>query len=239
VKRADGRMPDQLRPVEIQTGFVENPAGSCLIRMGGTLVLCTASIEAETPRWLRGSGSGWVTAEYALLPASTHTRSERESERGRPKGRTQEIQRLIGRALRAVTDLRALGERSIVLDCDVLQADGGTRTASITGAYVALALACQRLVDARYLSASPLRDSISAVSIGVVDGELLLDLPYEEDARADVDMNVAQTGSGRLVEIQGTAEGATFDRAQLDRMLDLTTAGNAELAGIQRKALGH
>jgi ribonuclease PH len=238
VKRADGRAADELRPVEIQTGFVENPAGSCLIRMGGTMVLCTASIESETPRWMRGGGTGWVTAEYALLPASTATRSERESERGRPKGRTQEIQRLIGRCLRAVIDLRALGERSIVLDCDVLQADGGTRTASITGAYIALALACQRLVDARYLSASPLVDSIAAVSVGMVDGALLLDLPYEEDARADVDMNIAQTGSGRLVEVQGTAEGATFDRDQLNRMLDLATAGNAELARLQRKALG-
>jgi ribonuclease PH len=236
--RNDGRAPDQLRPIQIQTNFVDNPAGSALIHMGRTIVLCTASVNDGVPGFLRGSGRGWVTAEYSMLPGSTSTRAERESEKGRPKGRTQEIQRLIGRALRAVTDLDALGERSIYLDCDVLQADGGTRTAAITGAYVALALACRRLVEARYVTRPPLTDSVAAVSVGIVRGELVLDLPYDEDSRADVDMNIAQTGKGRLVEVQGTAEGGTFDRGQLVAMLDLAEKGIAELTRVQQQVLG-
>ena len=236
--RSDGRPPDQLRPIQIQPHFVDNPAGSALIRMGRTMVLCTASVNEGVPGFLRGSGRGWVTAEYSMLPGSTPTRAERESEKGRPKGRTQEIQRLIGRSLRAVTDLELLGERSIYLDCDVLQADGGTRTAAITGAYVALAFACRRLVEARYVARSPLLDSVAAVSVGIVGGELVLDLPYDEDARAAVDMNVVQTGNGRLVEVQGTAEGSTFDRSQLLSMLDLAEKGIAELTRLQQQVLG-
>jgi len=236
--RADGRANDELRRVEIELGFVENPAGSALIRMGRTVVLCTASVAESVPGFLRGSGRGWVTAEYSMLPGSTSTRSERESERGKVKGRTQEIQRLIGRCLRAVTDLDALGERSIYLDCDVLQADGGTRTAAITGAYVALAQACERLVAAKYLSDSPLTDGIAAVSVGIIDGDVRVDLPYEEDSRAEVDMNVAQTRSGRLVEVQGTAEQGTFDRSQLNAMLEVAEKGIAELCRMQQKALG-
>jgi len=238
VSRADGRAANELRHVEIEPGFVENPAGSALIRMGRTVVLCTASVAETVPGFLRGSGQGWVTAEYSMLPGSTAQRSEREAERGRVKGRTQEIQRLIGRCLRSVTNMDALGERSIYIDCDVLQADGGTRTAAITGAYVALSQACDRLVAAKYLKRSPITDAIAAVSVGIVDGETRLDLPYEEDSRAEVDMNVAQTRSGRLVEVQGTAEGGTFDRAQLDAMLDLASKGIAELCEIQEKALG-
>ncbi len=236
--RPDGRALDQLRPVDVQTDFVENPAGSALIRMGRTLVLCTVHLQEQVPGWLKGGGRGWVTAEYSLLPGSTDTRSEREAARGKQSGRTVEIQRLIGRSLRAVTDLEALGERALWVDCDVLQADGGTRTAAITGAYVALALACNRLVDNGLIPRTPLRDSIAAVSVGIIDGEIRLDLPYAEDARADVDMNIVQTGAGRLVEVQGTAEGGTFDRAQLDRMLDLGAQGIAELTAIQNKVLG-
>jgi ribonuclease PH len=236
--RFDGRSADELRPVVIETDFTQNAAGSVLIRMGRTMVLCTVHVEERVPRFLAGSGRGWVTAEYSLLPGSTDTRTERESERGRPKGRTQEIQRLIGRSLRAICDLSALGERALYVDCDVLQADGGTRTAAITGAYVALALACRRLTDAGLLKASPLRDSVAAVSVGLLGDQVLLDLPYAEDSRADVDMNVVQTGSGRLVEVQGTGEEATFDRAQLDAMLDSAAKGIAELTALQHKALG-
>lgn len=235
--RRDGRAADALRPVEFQLDFTDNPAGSVLCSMGRTRVLCTVCIEDGVPRWLQGAGQGWVTAEYAMLPGATDTRSERESMRGRPSGRTLEIQRLIGRSLRAAVDLQALGERTLLIDCDVLQADGGTRTASVTGAYTALALACQRLVDAKRLSALPLRDSVAAVSVGVVGGDLLLDLPYEEDARADVDMNVVATGSGDLIEVQGTGEGAVFSRAQLDGLLDLAVAGIGELTQLQAAAL--
>ena len=238
MNRPDGRSPDQLRPIEIQPDFVENPAGSALIRMGRTLVLCTATLEEEVPRWMRGGGSGWVTAEYSMLPGSTDTRTEREAARGKQKGRTLEIQRLIGRSLRAVTDLEALGERSIYVDCDVLQADGGTRTASITGACVALGLALRRLREAGRIERDPLRDLVAAVSVGVIGGEILLDLPYAEDARAEVDMNVVQTGAGRLVEVQGTAEGGTFDRSDLDHMLDVAGRGIEQLVAIQRKVLG-
>ena len=237
MSRSDGRAPDELRPVTLETGFTQNAAGSVLIRMGRTMVLCTVHSAEQVPRFLVGSGRGWVTAEYSLLPGSTDTRTERESERGRPKGRTQEIQRLIGRSLRAITDLEALGERALYVDCDVLQADGGTRTASVTGAYVALALACERLRAAGVIVGEPLRDSVAAVSVGVVGEEILLDLCYAEDARAEVDMNVVQTGSGRLVEVQGTGEGSTFDRKQLDAMLDLGAKGIAELTTLQAKAL--
>ena len=237
MSRSDGRAPDELRPVTLETGFTQNAAGSVLIRAGRTMVLCTVHVADQVPRFLVGSGRGWVTAEYSLLPGSTDTRTERESERGRPKGRTQEIQRLIGRSLRAVTDLEALGERALYVDCDVLQADGGTRTASITGAWVALALACRRLIDAKLIRRSPLRENVAAVSVGLLGGQVLLDLPYAEDARADVDMNVVQTASGKLVEVQGTGEEATFDRAQLDAMLDLAAKGIAELTTLQDKAL--
>jgi ribonuclease PH len=236
--RADGRAADELRPVEFEVDFVQNPAGSVLVRVGRTIVNCTVHVEEQVPAFRRGSGRGWVTAEYSLLPGSTETRSPRESERGQVKGRTHEIQRLIGRSLRAVVDLAALGERALYADCDVLQADGGTRTAAITGAYIALARACQRLRRAGYLERDPLRDSVAAVSVGIVAGEALLDLPYQEDARAQVDMNVVMTGSGRLIEVQGTGEEATFSRAELDRMLDLATKGIGELTQLQRKALG-
>jgi len=232
VTRPDGRDARTLRPVSYELGYQEWAAGSILLSMGKTRVLCAASVSDDTPRWLRGTGKGWVTGEYSMLPAATSERSAREVTRGRPGGRTQEIQRLIGRALRSVTDLRALGERMVTIDCDVLQADAGTRTASITGGYVALAMALRGagLEDA-------LRDSVAAVSVGLVDGEARLDLCYEEDAGAEVDCNVVMTGDGRLVEVQGTAEGAPFDRAQLDELLDLAAAGIAELTEIQRTAL--
>ena len=236
--RGDSRAHDELRKIEIELGFTENPAGSVLIRTGRTIVLCTATIEKTVPGWLRGSGKGWVTAEYSMLPGATDTRSEREAQKGKLSGRTQEIQRLIGRSLRAVIDLSALGERAIVIDCDVLQADGGTRTASVTGGYVALAAACKRLVDVGMLKQSPLHDSVAAISVGVVGGEILLDLAYAEDSRAEVDMNVVQTGSGRLVEVQGTGEGGTFDRKLLDRMLDVAEKGIGELSKLQARALG-
>jgi ribonuclease PH len=238
VKRTDGRSPDELRAVEIDTGFVDNPTGSALVRVGRTMVLCTVHMADQVPAFLRGTGRGWVTAEYSLLPGSTDTRTAREAERGRPSGRTQEIQRLIGRSLRAVTDMESLGERCFYVDCDVLQADGGTRTASITGAYVALAVACSRLVERGLVSHNPLRDSVAAISVGILGGDVLLDLAYDEDARAEVDMNVVMTGRGRLVEVQGTGESGTFDRADLDRMLDLAGKGIGELTGIQRRALG-
>ncbi len=237
MKRLDGRAVDELRSVQIEIGFVENPAGSCLIRMGRTMVLCTVHLAEQVPGWLRGRGSGWVTAEYSLLPGSTDTRSEREAARGKLSGRTMEIQRLIGRSLRAVTDMEALGERALLVDCDVLQADGGTRTASVTGAYVALAAACRRLQETGLIARNPLRDSVAAVSVGIVDGTVVLDLPYEEDARAEVDLNLVRTGSGEFVEIQGTGESATFDRAQLDGMLELGSKGIAELTRIQHKVL--
>ena len=235
--RRDGRAVDALRPVEVQLDFTDNPAGSVLCSMGRTRVLCTVCVEDGVPRWLKGAGQGWVTAEYSMLPGSTDTRTDRESTRGKPSGRTLEIQRLIGRSLRAAVDLQALGERTLLVDCDVLQADGGTRTASITGAYTALALACQRLVEAKRLPTLPLRDSVAAVSVGVVGGELMLDLPYEEDSRADVDMNVVATGSGDLIEVQGTGEGAVFSRAQLDGLIDLACGGIRELTELQAAAL--
>ena len=230
--RPDGRDAATLRPVAYELGYQEWAAGSILFSMGKTRVLCAASVSDDTPRWLRGTGKGWVTGEYSMLPAATSERSAREVTRGRPGGRTQEIQRLIGRALRSVTDLRAIGERMVTIDCDVLQADAGTRTASITGGYVALAMALRGAgVEAA------LRDSVAAVSVGLVDGEPRLDLCYEEDAGAEVDCNIVMTGDGRLVEVQGTAEGAPFDRKQLDELLDLATSGIAELTEIQRAAL--
>jgi ribonuclease PH len=218
--------------VSYELGYQEWAAGSILLSMGKTRVLCAASVSDDPPRWLRGSGKGWVTGEYSMLPAATNERSAREVNRGRPGGRTQEIQRLIGRALRSVTDLRALGERMITVDCDVLQADAGTRTASITGGYVALALALRGAGIERAL-----RDSVAAVSVGLIDGEPRLDLCYEEDAGAEVDCNIVMTGEGKLVEVQGTAEGAPFDRDQLDGLLDLAAKGIAELTEIQRSAL--
>ena len=230
--RPDGRDAATLRPVAYELGYQEWAAGSILFSMGKTRVLCAASVSDDTPRWLRGTGKGWVTGEYSMLPAATSERSAREVTRGRPGGRTQEIQRLIGRALRSVTDLRAIGERMVTIDCDVLQADAGTRTASITGGYVALAMA---LRGAGVENA--LRDSVAAVSVGLVEGEARLDLCYEEDAGAEVDCNVVMTGDGRLVEVQGTAEGAPFDRAQLDALLDLAAMGIGELTEIQRTAL--
>jgi ribonuclease PH len=232
VTRPDGRDASSLRPVAYELGFQEWAAGSILFSMGKTRVLCAASVSDDTPRWLRGTGKGWVTAEYSMLPAATNERSAREVNRGRPGGRTQEIQRLIGRALRSVTDLRALGERMITVDCDVLQADAGTRTASITGGFVVLALAL-RGVEAE----QALRDSVAAVSVGIIEGEPRLDLCYEEDAGAEVDCNVVMTGEGSLVEVQGTAEGAPFAREELDAMLDLAAKGIAELTEIQRAAL--
>jgi len=232
VTRPDGRDAATLRPVAYELGYQEWAAGSILFSMGKTRVLCAASVSDDTPRWLRGTGKGWVTGEYSMLPAATSERSAREVTRGRPGGRTQEIQRLIGRALRSVTDLRAIGERMVTIDCDVLQADAGTRTASITGGFVALAMA---LRGAGVENA--LRDSVAAVSVGLVDGEARLDLCYEEDAGAEVDCNVVMTGDGRLVEVQGTAEGAPFGRAQLDELLDLAATGIAALTEIQRTAL--
>ena len=238
MKRLDGRERDQIRPVEIEVDFVDNPTGSALIRMGRTIVLCTVHLGESVPAFLRGTGRGWVTAEYSLLPGSTDTRSDREAARGRVSGRTQEIQRLIGRSLRAVTDLESMGERCLYTDCDVLQADGGTRTAAISGAYVALAIACERLVKRGLFKRDPLRDSVAAISCGVLGGESILDLPYEEDSRVEVDMNVVMTGRGRLIEVQGTGEQGTFDRAELDQLLDLATHGITEITAAQNRALG-
>ncbi|HEX2050180.1 MAG TPA: ribonuclease PH [Actinomycetota bacterium] len=233
--RSYDRAPDELRPVVMTAGFMPYAEGSCLVEMGATKVICTATVDDHVPRWMQGRGSGWVTAEYGMLPRSSPERIAREVSKGRPSGRTQEIQRLIGRSLRAVTDLDALGERSIVVDCDVLQADGGTRTASITGAFVALAQACAALTGER---STPLLDSVCAVSVGIVGGTPFLDLDYSEDSTAQVDMNVVMTGAGKLVEVQGTAEHGAFDRAELDAMLDLATKGIAELTARQDAALG-
>jgi ribonuclease PH len=236
--REDGRLDDELRPVIITRGFTAHPAGSVLIEFGQTKVMCTASVIDGVPRWRKGTGEGWLTAEYAMLPGSTHERSDRESVKGRLGGRTQEISRLIGRSLRACIDLTALGENTIAVDCDVLQADGGTRTAAITGAYVALADAVTYLAAAGKLAdPRPLSCMIAAVSVGVVDGRIRVDLPYEEDARAEVDMNVVATDTGTLVEIQGTGEGATFPRSTLDKLLDAALAATEQLFDIQRTAL--
>ncbi|HKB93343.1 MAG TPA: ribonuclease PH [Gaiellaceae bacterium] len=229
--RADGRKPDQLRPLSIQVDYLEQPHGSALIAQGKTIVLCTAMIQEEVPRWLRNQGRGWITAEYSLLPASTGDRVEREAARGKQQGRTVEIQRLIGRAVRAVADFRALGERTMWLDCDVLQADGGTRCAAICGAYVA----GRRALD-RFGLSKTFADSVAAVSVGVVDGVPLLDLDYGEDSTADTDMNVVMTGDGRLIEVQATAERDPFTRERLDELLALAEAGIAEIGGLQAEA---
>ena len=236
--RADGRTNDELRPITITRHWLDHAAGSVLVEFGKTRVLCAASASEGVPRWRKGSGLGWVTAEYAMLPSSTHTRSDRESVKGRIGGRTHEISRLIGRSLRASIDLASLGENSIAIDCDVLQADGGTRTAAITGAYVALADAVTWLGDRKKLAKpSAIAQSVAAVSVGVVDGEPRLDLAYEEDVRAGTDMNVVCTGEGSFVEVQGTAEGAVFDRKTLDALLDLAVAGCGELTRLQADAL--
>ncbi|RBY79812.1 ribonuclease PH [Geodermatophilus sp. TF02-6] len=236
--RPDGRAADQLRPVTITRNWLDHAEGSVLVEFGRTRVLCAASVAEGVPRWRKGSGLGWVTAEYAMLPRATHTRSDRESVKGRVGGRTHEISRLVGRSLRASIDLAALGENSIAIDCDVLQADGGTRTAAITGAYVALADAVSWLAARRKLARpKALVQSVTAVSVGVVDGEPRLDLAYEEDVAAGTDMNVVCTGEGSFVEVQGTAENGVFDRATLDALLDLAVAGCAELAALQQEAL--
>jgi ribonuclease PH len=232
MSREGGRRPDHLRPLTIEPDYLENPHGSALITQGKTKVLCTAMVQEEVPRWLRNQGRGWMTAEYSLLPASTGDRVEREASRGKQQGRTIEIQRLIGRALRAVVDFQALGERTLWLDCDVLQADGGTRCAAISGAYVA----AKRALD-RFGLSRAFVDSVAAVSVGVVDGVPLLDLDYAEDSNADTDMNVVMTGDGRFVEVQGTAEGAPFDRSELDALLDLAVGGTVSLTEFQRAAL--
>ncbi|GAA1772735.1 ribonuclease PH [Nostocoides vanveenii] len=237
--RHDGRTPDQLREVRITRNWLDHAEGSVLVEFGRTRVLCAASFTEGVPRWLKGKGTGWVTAEYEMLPRSTNTRSDRESRKGRVGGRTHEISRLVGRSLRAIIDTKALGENTIVIDCDVLQADGGTRTASVTGAYVALADA---IADAKArgllpASAAPLTGSVAAVSVGVVAGGAVLDLDYPEDSTAETDMNVVMTGDGRFVEVQGTAEGEPFDRALLGDLLDLATAGCAALTALQRAAL--
>ena len=236
--RFDGRRPDQLRDVRFTRNWLDHAEGSVVVEFGRTRVLVAASVETGVPRWRKGSGLGWVTAEYAMLPRATHTRSPRESVKGRIGGRTHEISRLIGRSLRAVIDYSALGENTIHLDCDVLQADGGTRTAAITGAWVALYDAVEHLRGKGALAGEPLTGSVSAVSVGVVKGQPVLDLPYEEDAGADSDVNVVCAGDGTFVEVQGTAEGARFDRAMLDRLLDLGAAGCAELAELQQQAIG-
>jgi len=235
--RNDGRSERELRPVRITRRWLDTAEGSVLVEFGATKVLVAASVTPGVPRWRKDSGLGWVTAEYAMLPRATWERNDRESVRGRLSGRTQEISRLVGRSLRAVIDYKALGENTIQIDCDVLQADGGTRTASITGAYVALADAVSWLRDRNRLVSEPLKDSVAAVSVGIVDGVAMLDLPYQEDSRAQVDLNVVATGGGQLVELQGTAEGDPFTRAELDGLLDLGLAGCAELAAIQRASL--
>ncbi len=232
--RPDGRAKDELRPIQVQRDFTDQAAGSVLITAGRTIVLCTAHVEEDVPRWMRGTGKGWVTAEYSMLPGSSAERIRREATKGKQSGRTQEIQRLIGRSLRAVCDMRALGERQVTVDCDVLQADGGTRIASINGGYLALHDALSRLVADEKLKANPLHDECAAVSVGIVDGERVLDLPYVEDSAADVDMNVVMTGSGNFVEIQGTAEGVTFSRGELDELLGLAEKGINEIVAIQR-----
>ncbi len=236
--RTDNRQRGQLRPVEIIPNYLMTAEGSALIRAGHTHVICTASVEDSVPPFMRNSGKGWVTAEYSMLPRATAKRTPREVSKGRPSGRTHEIQRLIGRALRAIVDTSLLGERTIAIDCDVIQADGGTRTASITGAYVALALALRHLSKFGALKKSPLVDSVAAISVGIVAGEPLLDLNYEEDSRADVDMNIVMTGGGKFIEVQGTAEHAPFGESQMEQMIALAKQGIADLIELQKKAIG-
>ncbi|MEY2459427.1 MAG: ribonuclease [Acidimicrobiaceae bacterium] len=231
--RADGREPDELRPITFERDFTDAPAGSVLVSFGNTRVLCTASIDEDVPRWMKGRGKGWVTAEYSMLPGSSIERVKREVKEGRPSGRTQEIQRLIGRSLRAVCDMAALGERQVIVDCDVLQADGGTRTASICGGYLALHDALARLVQSGAIGQHPLGEPCAAISVGIVDGIPMLDLAYTEDSTAEVDMNVVMTGSGRFIEVQGTAEGLPFSRGELDTLLDLGVKGITEIVELQ------
>ncbi|HEY0384761.1 MAG TPA: ribonuclease PH [Pyrinomonadaceae bacterium] len=235
--RNDNRAADELRTVRLTPDFLPHAEGSALIEMGQTRVICAASVEERVPHFLRGRGQGWVTAEYAMLPRATQQRTPRETGRGGPSGRTHEIQRLIGRSLRAIVNTAQLGERTITLDCDVLQADGGTRTASITGAYVAFALACRRLLRSGKITRNPLAGEVAAVSVGIVEGTPLLDLKYDEDSRAEVDMNVICTGDGRFIEVQGTAEGAPFSRAEMDALLELASGGIKQLLAVQRAAL--
>jgi ribonuclease PH len=237
--RSDNRAPDQLRDTKLTANYLPHAEGSVFIEAGRTKVICTASVEERVPPFLRNTGKGWVTAEYGMLPRATSTRTQREASAGKVGGRTQEIQRLIGRALRSVTNLPALGERTIWLDCDVIQADGGTRTASITGAFVALALACERMRERDMLRAIPLSDYVAATSVGIVDGESLLDLAYDDDSRAEVDMNIVKTGAGRFIEVQGTAEGPPFSREALDTLLDLADIGIRQLIDKQRAIVGH
>ena len=236
--RPDGRGPDELRPVVMTPGFMPHAEGSCLVEMGGTKVICTVTVEDTIPRWLIGRGQGWLTAEYSMLPRSSSERIAREVNKGRPSGRTQEIQRLIGRSLRAALEMKDLGERSLIVDCDVLQADGGTRTASITGSFVALAQSVRLLQERGDVKSVPIVDSVAAVSVGIIEGTPCLDLDYVEDSAAQVDMNVVMTGSGRLIEIQGTAEHGSFERKQLDQLVDLATQGIGELTVLQQTALG-
>jgi ribonuclease PH len=237
-QRLDGRAPDQLRPVEISTGYLKHAEGSCLIEVGDTRVVCAVSFEDRVPIFLRGQGEGWVTAEYGMLPRATTTRSQREASRGGPSGRTQEIQRLIGRSLRAVVDMKALGERTVWVDCDVIQADGGTRCASITGAFVALVEALQALRKKGVFEQLPVADYVAAVSVGKVGEAVLLDLKYEEDSTAQVDMNVIKTGDGRFIEVQGTAEGQPFTEDEMGELLAMANKGIDELVAMQKKALG-
>jgi ribonuclease PH len=236
--RTDDRAADELRPVRITPGYLPNAEGSALIEMGNTRVICAASVEDKLPPHLRGQRTeGWVTAEYAMLPRSTETRTSRETGRGGPSGRTHEIQRLIGRSLRAISNRKVLGDRTITLDCDVLQADGGTRTAAITGAYVAFVIACRRMMKERRITKSPIVGEVAAVSVGIVDGTPLLDLKYDEDSRAQVDMNIVCTGDARFIEVQGTAEGSPFTRAEMDNLLELGRKGIEQLVRLQRQAI--
>jgi ribonuclease PH len=237
VFRSDNRTPEQMRPVNIIPDFISTAEGSALVEIGNTRVICTASIEESVPGFLKGAGKGWITAEYSMLPRSTLTRTPREASRGRQSGRTHEIQRLIGRALRAAVDLQQLGERTITLDCDVIQADGGTRTASITGSFVALGLAMEKLVEAGTLSTAPIRDFVAAISVGIVEGAILLDLCYEEDSRADVDLNFVMTSAHKIIEVQATAEQHPFEQAQLTKMMDLASKGIESLISKQRSVL--
>lgn len=236
--RPDNRQNDEMRPVRFTPGFTKNPDGSVLVQTGDTMVLCSAMIESKVPPFLKGSGSGWVTAEYSLLPASTETRTPREAAKGKITGRTSEIQRLIGRSLRAVVDLKALGERTVWIDCDVLQADGGTRTASISGAFIALCLALMKMHTEGLIDKLPLLDYVAATSVGIVDGETVLDLEYIEDSRAEVDMNIVMTGKGHFVEVQGTAEGTPYSKAKLDEMLALAAKGIQEIFALQANIIG-
>jgi ribonuclease PH len=237
MSRGDGRAADELRPIEIELDFIPSASGSALFRIGSTRLICTAMVEESVPPWMRGRGTGWVTSEYGMLPGSTSERKSRDASRGRVDGRTVEIQRLVGRSLRSVVDFKALGERTAWIDCDVIQADGGTRCAAICGGYVALHLALSRLVGRGALERLPLRDSVAAVSVGIVDGEALLDLPYAEDSRAEVDMNVVMTGSGELIEVQATAERTPFGRASLDRLLELAAGGIETIGREQARVL--